>query len=475
MVNFKTEATAQLSEFFLQELIGSKFSLRDFEVFVCKEGTEVLRNAMISSLEKLDDRLFNEREGDLKVKEKRERTLASTIGDLKFNRRIYTDKYKNSNAILDEALEIGYRSRISPHAFEFLINMASKVSYKEASNIMAEKGGSVVSANTIMRAIHQVGNDCKTEDAKLAYSLYLCGILPESKTESEQIFVESDGTYVSLQNGKKAEIKAMVAYSGKTKNDRPERIDACRFGCVGTKDEFWTQGFSSIAENFDITKIKKVHLGFDGESTYKQAEKYFLINAEFDGNLDPFHLNRAVRACFSEKHDGYKQVMSCLWYKNPKEAADLLESYSEFGEADARKAEIVAKYIRNNAEFIRKNDYTLGTMECEQEHLYKSRLAGVPRAWSIAGVDAIARIRSRIYSGRELVFRNRKDTISKEVLRKREQRVYDFFEKQPKVYQLTSGHGYDYPIQAHLNQKIKSGLISAWNCYRKGVESSDPY
>ena len=259
----------------------------------------------------------------------------------------------------------------------------------------------------------------------------------------------------------------MVECAGKTEGNRKERVDACRFGCVGTKDEFWTQAFSAVAQNFDVTKIKKVHTGFDGESTYKQAEKYFLINAEFDGNLDPFHLNRAVRSCFGKKSDAQRQVMSCLWYGKGSDAADMLESYAEINVADPKKAEIVAKYIRNNAEFIKKNDFTLGTMECEQEHLYKSRLAGVPRAWSIQGVDSISRIRSRKKSGRDLVFRVREDTISKRTLRNRQHKIDNSFEEPPKVYELTSGHGYNYPVQAHINQKVKAGLISAFSYYQK--------
>ena len=199
MVNCKAEATALLSEFFMQEFEKSKFSLRDYEEFVLKEGTEVLRNAMCRALEKLDDTIFSEHESSFSVKEKRMRTLASTLGDLKFKRRIYIDKYGNSAPLLDEKLDIGFRSRISPLAFEFLVDMASVVSYQEASNILAGKGGSIVSANTVMRAIHRVGEDCKIEDEKLAYSLYVEGLLPESKNESEEIFLESDGTYASLQ------------------------------------------------------------------------------------------------------------------------------------------------------------------------------------------------------------------------------------------------------------------------------------
>ena len=114
-------------------------------------------------------------------------------------------------------------------------------------------------------------------------------------------------------------------------------------------------------------------------------------------------------------------------------------------------------------------------MECEQEHMYKSRMASVPCAWSVKGADAIARIRSRLNSGRDLVFLTRKDTISEERMEMREKKICEFFEKQPLVYQKTTGKGYNYPYQAHLNQKIKSGLVNAWSYYRKKSEVPDPY
>ena len=475
MSNCKAEATKLLSEFFGEELAKSKLTIRDFEEYVSKEGTKVLRDAMVIALERLDDELFADHERELKVKEKRSRSLASTVGDLKFKRRIYVDQYGNSGSLLDDRLDIGYRSRISPLAFEFLVNMATHVSYQVSSNILTQRGGSTISANTVMRAIRRVGLDCKCEDAKLAYDLYVNGVLPDSNSEVDELFLEGDGTYIALQNGKKAEVQALVAYAGKEGEKRVKRVDACHFGCVGSKDEFWTQGISAVATNFDISQIKKVHMGFDGEAKYQQAEKYFLINAEFDGNLDPFHLNRDVARCFRDDDEAKAQVMSCLWYKNPLDAADMVMSYAEEGVCKKDRAEKLAKYIRNNAEFIKKNDFTLGTMEAEQEHLYKSRMAAFPCAWSVEGADAIARVRSRRQSGRKLIFRSRQDTIPEEVKKARKKRIYEFLEKTPLVFQVTCGKGYNYPHQAHLNQRIKSGLCSAWSYCQKNSGVRDPY
>ena len=69
MLDCKAEATALLSEFFFEGLKSQRLSLRDFEEFAVQEGTKILREAMENSLEKLDDKLFNEREHDFSVKE----------------------------------------------------------------------------------------------------------------------------------------------------------------------------------------------------------------------------------------------------------------------------------------------------------------------------------------------------------------------------------------------------------------------
>ena len=45
---------------------------------------------------------------------------------------------------------------------------------------------------------------------------------------------------------------------------------------------------------------------------------------------------------------------------------------------------------------------SLGTMEAEQQHVYGARMDSVPCGWSVRGADAMARVRSRRASQREL-------------------------------------------------------------------------
>ena len=82
------------------------------------------------------------------------------------------------------------------------------------------------------------------------------------------------------------------------------------------------------------------------------------------------------------------------------------------GDASPKRAGEVADYLDAHAAQIGGDGPSMGTMEAEQQHLYKSRMAGVPMAWSRAGADAMARGRSAVYSGMAVPPRTRDGALS---------------------------------------------------------------
>ena len=80
-------------------------------------------------------------------------------------------------------------------------------------------------------------------------------------------------------------------------------------------------------------------------------------------------------------------------------AAAVLDAAEEYGLANKR-ARKVADYLRRNEAMICGGGPSLGTMEAEQQHIYGCRMDSVPCGWSVVGADAMARVRSRKYSGR---------------------------------------------------------------------------
>ena len=151
---------------------------------------------------------------------------------------------------------------------------------------------------------------------------------------------------------------------------------------------------------------------------------------------------------------------------DPSGAAELLEHYQS--EGIAKGGEVVAqvaKYLRNNAEHIRANPPSLGTMEAENEHLYASRMKSVPCAWSVRGASDMARLRSRKFSGRELLYPTREESLSEGKRKLRQERIDEHFNKKhPRPVEYV-GHGYEYPHKAstvnfRADIRYHAGLIA---------------
>ena len=450
-MNYDTAAAvACLTSVFLEVLEHDFPTLKSFEDEVIDVGHGVMAKAMAAALELFDEGLCSGYAPGVRIKEKRYRHLASRIGDIGFARRVCTDTYGNPLVPLDEVLDLAHGARISPGAAEFLVSAGIEVSYAKAAYLLELSGGSSVSARSVMNLLRKSGSKCEEDDLACAHELYVNGVVPDADKTAEEICLEADGTYIPLQDGGSAEIKACVAYAGKTAGKRAERISAVRHGCVGKPGEFWPQAISIVGQRFNLSKVKTCHAGFDGEAWCKQAGGYLPGAIKTDGNLDAFHVNRAVAACFPRgEKDARYQVLDCVWYGRAEDAAEMLEYYKE--EGATKGGDIVAqvsKYLRNNASFIRANPPSLGTMEAENEHLYASRMKSVPCAWSVQGASDMARLRSRKFSGREMLYPTREESLSDGKRKLRQKRVDKHFDTRYPHPVKYVGHGYEYPHKA---------------------------
>ena len=442
-----SQAVACLTSVFLEVLQSGEPDLESFENGAIRIGNDCIARAYGAALELYDAQLASNLPAGARVRERRGRLLSTLCGDVSFTRHVCIDGHGNPLVPLDEAIGLPHGARVSPAAASFLVMAGAEVSYAKAAGLLELSGGSRVSPRTVMRSVRRAGDACEEEDAALASELYEHGSLPRAESAAEGVCIESDGTYVALQGGGKAEIRALVAYAGKEeRGGRSARVDPVRFGCVSSARTFWSQGMAAVATRFDLSRISSCDFGFDGEAAYKAGAAWLPSKAEARGHLDPFHVNRAVAACFdADRAAARYQVMECLWAGCAADAADLLEEYGACSEARPKAAAGVARYLRNNAEFIGVPGPSLGTMESEQEHLYKSRMASVPCAWSTEGASDMARIRSRKYSNRPIPKPTREASLGEGRRRARERRIEKSLSKGP-VYRVESvGSGWEYP------------------------------
>lgn len=389
-----------------KEILSSmpgRFADAERECLAC--GHRVLARALSLALEMLDAKLRSSLPEGTRAHDRRRRSMSSTMGDLSFRYTRCRDEHGNTVVPLADELDFPWGARITPAATDYLVAAGAEVSFKRSAGLLEMSGGSAVSAMSVMRAVHRAGELCAAEDGAMAAALVDDGVLPDADCEASEICVESDGTYFKLQGFEEAEsveVRSMVAYAGKVEeNGRVSRVLPVRHGCVAAAKPFWEQSTAVVGTRFDLSKVELARMGSDGEACY--LEGFLRCGCDEVHGIDPFHVNRKVMSCFpADARALGRNVLGMVIDGCAEEAADVVELAGAMDVANKAWPE-VASYLRNNAEFIYNPAAGgLGTMEAEQQHVYGARMDSVPCGWSVKGADAMARIRSRRASHREL-------------------------------------------------------------------------
>lgn len=459
---------AYLSDIFTKIICEDGQNLLLSENLCIKQGHLLMAKALSIALERYDKMLCANLPEGVVIHDKRKRTLGTKVGDVTFFYHRCRDRKGNSIVPVADALDIPWSTRISPAARKFLVDAGIEVSFTRASSLLVQAGGSQVSPTCVMNALRFAGRKCKQEDQARANSLYIDGVIPDADTEAEDICIESDGTWIRLQGADKEkteriEIKALVSYAGKkTKGNKVLRENPVHHGCIASPSVFWTQGMAAVASRFNLSTIKKVHFGSDGEPLYKRGAEYLPINAENDTHLDPFHVNRAILACFPKEESKLAQnILGAAIEGNVEAAIALIEAARDAGLTN-NSADRVISYLRNNQDIIYTGGPSLGTMEAEQQHTYSSRMEAVPCAWSIEGADAMARLRSRRSSLRKIPQLTRRDSLTpKRIARERQRELVWCASMIKPNPQETSGKGKEYAHVASLQGCSAQVLFAA--------------
>lgn len=406
--------------------------------------------ALSRALEARDRELLaSSRPAGSRVHSRRPRTLATTMGDVTFSRSLLLDAAGNTLCPLDEELGLPLGDRVSPAARGFLVTCGADVPFARTARLLEMAGGSAVSATTVMSSLRRAGEAVAEEERSAARDLYRDGVPPEADSAAEEVLVEADGTYVRMRGGSTAEVKAVVAYAGKERGGgRARRVEPVRLGCVGeAPGGFWEQAVAQMGRRFDLAGVRRVHLGTDGEAQYVNGISRLRF-PDAAGHIDPFHVARAVASCAVDRATGGAALADAVRSLGPEACADLIDDM--LGDGTAREgSEAVAAYLRRHAAEIGGGP-SMGTMEAEQQHMYKARMASFPCAWSAAGADAMARVRSWLYSGFALPGRTREGSRSRRRAARRDERLASFVASRPGTRLESEGKGWEYPVSASL-------------------------
>lgn len=399
--------------------------------------------AMSRALEARDRELAASRPKGLRVHSRRPRALATMCGDVRFRRTVLVDGAGLTRYPLDEELDLPAGDRVSPSARSFLATCGADVPFARTAELMAIAGGSPVSATTVMDSVRSAGEAVAGIERARARDLFRDGVAPRADSAAEEVLVEADGTWVRMRDGSMAEVKAVVAYAGK---EEGRGVEPVRLGCVGeAPGDFRGRAVAQVGSRFDLARVERVRLGTDGETQYVNGAASMPF-ADVAGFIDPFHVFRAVGRC-APSPDG-SRLVSVLRSEGADACTGAIEAMVGAGTA-ASGAEGVAAYLRRHAAEIGGGP-SMGAMEAEQQHMCKVRMGSFPCAWSPAGADAMARLRSWLGSGFALPPRTRESEQSPRRRQRRERKLAGHLARRAGGRVESEGKGWEYPLAASL-------------------------
>lgn len=180
------------------------------------------------------------------------RTVVFESGPVKYRRRVYQDEHGRRWKPLDLLLGIAPFARTSLKVQEMGCVLASRSTYRNASEMLAYVLRTAISPSSLQRMVKRFGELIE------AYEQDWRAETEPGRIQTDTLYGESDGVWVHLQqqDQKRAEVKVGLLYSGK------KCIGMGRYACEN-KVVMTQLGGSNEEWQIKVRELADRHLGFD--------------------------------------------------------------------------------------------------------------------------------------------------------------------------------------------------------------------
>lgn len=382
-------------------------SAQNFEALEVKVQQLIQRAALTllkEALNQIDRTLCAERDTqELKVIGFRSRTIVTSFGELGFKRRLYLDQRTGEyQFLLDEALGLEARRRLSPRMAKLILELGTEVPFRRAARVLNFLVPDL-SVMTVWSEAQRAGKEAAEEAAQLREAVFTHGAELPGKKRLSRLNVEADGVAVKLQRTatKTGEVKLVVGYEGKT--GKPKRlVNRQAVAALVDSDAIWEEASVRFGSEWALGEVEKVRLGGDGAEWIKEGGRAYFPQATY--HLDQFHLRRRLTEALSFSTGCYEAVADRIAALDRE--AVLLALARALKQAPGRPARKrvreLQEYLLNNWEGIvaLPEDERLGAIEGEVRHIITRRMKRIGARWTVRGGDHMARLLSSRANGK---------------------------------------------------------------------------
>ncbi len=329
-----------------------------------------------------------------------ERWLLSSLGAMRYKRRIYKDEKNKRRKPVDEILGIEKYSRMSGKVQEMGASLACMGTYRLAANQLSYLVKTPISHSAVQRMAWTIGNRIADgEEAERRRVFEHGDPIEAGKISAPVLYGESDGVWVHLQREKRksTEVRVAIISTGRKQigTDRYRLENKHCMTAIGLNSEKWQEQI--VREThlyYDLSETKMLISGGDGNQWVRHSFDRMEIPQEFI--LDRFHLRRAARRTFHDQAEATQMVTQLRLNGFSSVNKDLRQRIEQSEGKERQKLKEFYSYIQNNQDGLMDLQHRgidlpayLGGIEGNVDKLVVHRMKGRGCSWRLRGLRAM--------------------------------------------------------------------------------------
>ena len=363
---------------------------------ICGLGKQLLGGV----IQVLDDALREEVPEEWRNAGTEVRTLVSSLGAIRYRRRIYVDEQAQRRKPVDELLGLPRYGRLSGRVKEMGAALASTQTYRLAADQLSYLSGTQISVNTLQRMAWAVGERIvEGEEAERRRVFEAGEELKTGQIEAPVLYGESDGVWIHLQREEKrsAEVRVAILSTGRKPVGRSRyRLENKHaVTALEVDGQKWQEQILREAHlTYDLETTRLLISGGDGNRWVRHSFDRLELPQQFV--LDRFHLQRAARRALGDNKTA-SQLVRRMRQEGFEAVLAELHGYLQQVEGQPRQKLLeFEQYVSNNQDGLidLKNRGLplgpgLGAIEGNVDKLVVHRMKGRGCSWRLRGARAM--------------------------------------------------------------------------------------
>ena len=368
----------------------NKYFIEEYYKIGCKILKEIY--------EEIEEGIYqrNKKEHEYSIVKTDTRTLVTSIGEVRFNKRLYKNKQGESLYLFDRLMHIRKGTRYTVDAEWKAMEEVIETSYRRGG-----RNASIMSPLSKVTMMNMLKNLVIPERNYVVFK----------KKKVDYLYIDADEDHIALQREEKfSEINKLIYVYEGIENESPisERkrlINPRYFGGISVKEgdnsRLWQEVYDYIEEAYEIDKIKMIYINGDGARWIKNGVYHFK-RAKFV--MDKFHITEYINRMTNHLEDSQNEAKTEIYRLLYKHDFDAYEEFigklynTSINSITLKNISDGDTYFRNNFESIclrfSGDENVIGcSAEGHISHILASRMSSRPMGWTIEGANKLTKLR----------------------------------------------------------------------------------